>query len=131
MLCYCCCSVAWSYLILWDHMKCSTLGSFVLHCLLEFAKIYVHWVGDVINHLILCRCLLFLPSIFFPASRSFPVSQFFASGSQNTGASASTSFFPMNTQGWFPLGLTGKCYRKWMAFDKQCAYSTADLLTRL
>ena len=41
-----------------------------------------------------------------PASGSFPVSQFFASGGQSTGASASASVLPMNIQGWFPLGLT-------------------------
>ena len=56
------------------------------------------------NYLILCRPLLLLPSI-FPASGSFPVSQFFASGGQSIRASASV--FPMNIQGWFPLGLTG------------------------
>ena len=43
----------------------------------------------------------------FPASGSFPMSQFFASGSQSTGVSASTSVLPMNTQDWFPLGWTG------------------------
>ena len=41
----------------------------------------------------------------FPASGSFPVSQFFASGGQLLGDSASV--LPMNIQGWFPLGLTG------------------------
>ena len=38
----------------------------------------------------------------FPTSRSFQMSQLFASGGQNIGVSASTS---MNTQDWFPLGL--------------------------
>ena len=38
---------------------------------------------------------------------SFPRSQFFASGGQSTGASASASVFPINIQDWFPLGLTG------------------------
>ena len=42
----------------------------------------------------------------FPASGSFRVSQLFASGSQSIGVSASISLFPMNIQGWFPLGLT-------------------------
>ena len=41
-----------------------------------------------------------------PASGSFPVSQFFQSGGQSIGVSASTSVLPMNSQGWFPLGLT-------------------------
>ena len=40
----------------------------------------------------------------FPASRSFPTSWLFTSGSQSTGALALV--VPMNTQGWFPLGLT-------------------------
>ena len=57
------------------------------------------------NHLILCRPLLLLPSI-FPASGSFPVSQFFASGTQSIGVSASASVLPVNIQDWFPLGLT-------------------------
>jgi len=43
----------------------------------------------------------------FPASGSFPVSQFLASGSQSIGASASASVFPLNIQGWFPLEWTG------------------------
>ena len=44
---------------------------------------------------------------FFTASGSFPMSQFFASGSQNIGVSASASVFPMNIPDWFPLGFTG------------------------
>ena len=43
----------------------------------------------------------------FPASRSFPVSQLFASGGQSIGASASTSVLPMNSQDWSLLGWTG------------------------
>ena len=55
------------------------------------------------NHLILClpvsSCLQS-----FPASGSFPVSQFFTSGGQRVEASALV--FPMNIQDWFPWGLT-------------------------
>ena len=40
-----------------------------------------------------------------PASESFPMSQFFTSGGQSIGASASV--LPMNIQDWFPSGLTG------------------------
>ena len=43
----------------------------------------------------------------FPASGSFPICQFFASGGQSIGVSASTSILPMNIQDWFPLGGTG------------------------
>ena len=43
----------------------------------------------------------------FPASGSFPMSQFFALGGQSIRVSASTSILPMNTQNWSPLGWTG------------------------
>ena len=59
------------------------------------------------NHLILCRPLLFSLFQSFPASGSFPVSQFFASGGQSIGVSASASVLPMNIQDWFPSGWTG------------------------
>ena len=58
------------------------------------------------NHLNLCRpfssCLQT-----FPASGSFPVSQFFPSGGQSIGTSASASVLPMNIQDWSPLEWTG------------------------
>ena len=57
------------------------------------------------NHLILCRRLLLLPSI-FPRSGSFPVIHLFTTGGQSIGVSASTSVLPMNTQDQFPLGWT-------------------------
>ena len=43
----------------------------------------------------------------FPASGSFQMSQFFASGGQSIGTSASASVLPMSFQDWFALGLTG------------------------
>ena len=43
----------------------------------------------------------------FPASGSFLMSQFFHSGGQSTGASASASVLPMRIQDWSPLGWTG------------------------
>ena len=43
----------------------------------------------------------------FPASGSFSVGQFFTSGGQSTGVSASALVLPMNIQDWFPLGWTG------------------------
>ena len=43
----------------------------------------------------------------FPASASFLMSQFFASGDQSIGVSASATVLPMNIQDWFPLGLIG------------------------
>ena len=58
------------------------------------------------NHLILCRPLLLPPSI-FPSIRPFHMSQFFTSGSQSIGVSASASILPVNIQDWFSLGWTG------------------------
>ena len=43
----------------------------------------------------------------FPESGSFQISQFFTSGGQSNGVSASTSVLPMNIQDWFPLEFTG------------------------
>ena len=43
----------------------------------------------------------------FPASGSFPMSQFFTSGGQSIGVSASASVLPMNIQDWFLLELIG------------------------
>ena len=48
------------------------------------------------NHLVLCRPLLLLPSV-FPSIRVFSL-LFFASGGQSIGVSASTSVLPMNIQ---------------------------------
>ena len=43
----------------------------------------------------------------FQASGPFSVSEFFTSGAQSIGVSASTSVFPINIQDWFPLAWTG------------------------
>ena len=56
------------------------------------------------NHLILCSPFSPCPQS-FPASGSYLMSQFLASGGQSIGASASASVLPVNIQGWFPLGL--------------------------
>ena len=58
------------------------------------------------NHLILCRPLLLLPSI-FPSIRVFSSESALHIRWQSTGVSASTSVLPMNTQDWSPLGWTG------------------------
>ena len=47
----------------------------------------------------------------FLASGSFPRSQFYASGGQSIGVSASASVLPMNIQDWFPLWWIG-----WISF---------------
>ena len=66
------------------------------------------------NSLILCRPLLLLPSIFPSIRERFPKSQFFTSGDQSIGVSASASVLPMNIQDWSPLGWTG-----WISLQSQ------------
>ena len=99
-------SVTQSSLTLCEPMNCSTPGLPVYHQLPEFTQTHFHWVGDAIqpSHPVLpfSSCLQS-----FPASGSFPVSQFFASGGQSIGVSALASVLPMNIQDWFPLGWTG------------------------
>ena len=99
-------SVTQSCPTLWDPMDCSTPGFCVHHRLPELAQIHVQRVGDAIN---LSFSVVPFSSCLqsFPASGSFLMSQFFASGGQSIGVSASTSVLPMNIQDWFPLGWTG------------------------
>ena len=61
----------------------------------------------------------------FPASESFQMSQFFASGTQSIWVSASTSVLPMNTQDWSPLGWT--VWSPWSPRDSQEASPTPQL----
>ena len=62
------------------------------------------WCHPIISS---CVVLFFSRLQSFPTSGSFPMSQFFASGSQSIEVSASASVLPMNIQDWFPLGWTG------------------------
>ena len=95
-------------LTLCDPVDCGTTGFPVHHQLLELAQTHVLWVSDAIqpshplNHLI---PFSYLQSS--PASGSFKMSQFFTSGGQSIGVSASASVLPMKIQDWFPLGWAG------------------------
>ena len=88
-----------------DPMDCSMASFPVHHQLPELAQTHVHWFSDAIQPYIVCRPLLLMPSI-FPRIRVFPKGQFFTSGSQSIGVSASTSVLPMNTQEWSLLRWT-------------------------
>ena len=71
----------------------------VHHHLLELAQTHVHRVSDAIKPVILSSVIPFSSRLkSFPESGSFPMSQFFASGGQNIGGSASVSVLPMNIQ---------------------------------
>ena len=119
-------SIAQSCLTLCDPMDCSTPGLPVHHQLPEFTQTHVHWVGDAIqpSHPLLSPCPTRLQS--FPVSGSFPMSQFFAPGSQSTEVSASTSVFPMNTQDWSPLGWTGWIFLQSKGLSSVFSNTTAD-----
>ena len=100
-------SVPKLYPTLCDPTNCSTPGFPVLHCLMEFAQIHVHWVKDTIQ-----------PShpLSPPSHPAFDLCyhqglfQWGVSLHQVPkiiGASASASVLSMNIQDWFPLGLIG------------------------
>ena len=83
-----------------------TPGLPVRHQLLEFTQTHVHWVNDAIqpSHPLLS---LSPPSFNLSQHQSLQMSQFFASGGQSIGVSASASVLPMNIQDWFSLEWTG------------------------
>ena len=105
-------SVTQSCSTLCDHRDCSTPSFPVHHQLLELDQTHVHRVSDAIqpSHSLLSPS----PTLSFPASGSFPRSQFFTSGGQSIGVSASTSVFPKNIHDWFLYdGLVGSpCSRR-------------------
>ena len=81
-------------------MNRSTPGLPVHHQLLESTQTHCpssRWCHTAISSSVdpVSSCLQF-----FPASGSFQMSQFFTSGGQRTGVSASTSVLPVNTQDW-------------------------------
>ena len=103
----CCCSLAQSCPTLCDPVDCSTPG-FPGHHQLPWAcsnsRPSSRWCHPTIlsSNLPFSSCLQS-----FPASGSFLLSQFSASGGQSIGVSASASVLPTNIQDLFPLGWTG------------------------
>ena len=101
-------SVTQSFLTLCNPMDCSMPGLPVHHQLLKFTQTHVHpssWsrhpaISSSIVPFFSCPQSL-------PPSGSFPMSQFFASGGQSIGVSASASVLPMNTCGWISLQSKG------------------------
>ena len=103
-------SVAQSCLTLCNPMNCSMPGLPVHHQLAELTQTHVHWVSDAIsdiNHFILCRPRLLLPSI-FPSIRVFYNEWVLRIRCPKySRVSPLASVLPMNIQDWFPLGWTG------------------------
>ena len=87
-------------------MDCSMPGFPIHHQLPEITQAHVHRFGDANQP---SHPVFPFPSCLqtFLTSGYFPMSQFFPSGGQITGASASASVFPVNIQDWFFLGWTG------------------------
>ena len=89
-----------------DPMNRSTPGLPVQHQLSEFTQTRPSspWCHPAISSSVVpsSSCPQSLP-----ASESFPMSQFFAWGGQNTGVSALASFLPKKSQGWSPSEWTG------------------------
>ena len=89
-----------------DPMDYSMPGFLIHHQLPELIQTHVYQVNDAIQP---SHPMSFpsLPLQYFPASGSFPMSQFFVSGGQSIGVSPSASVLPMNILDRFPLELTG------------------------
>ena len=103
----CChsCSVPKSYATLCDPMDCSMQGFPFLHYIPQFVQSYVHWVGDTMHS----SHLLSPPST--PACNLSQHQGLFqkvsSSGKVAKVLELQHQFFPMNIQGWSPLGFTG------------------------
>ena len=85
-----------------------------------------YWVGDAIQP----SHPLSSPSpLAFNHSQCqgfFPMSWLFASGGQSIAASASASVFPMNIQGWLPLGLTSLIFFQSKGLSKVFSNTTVQ-----
>ena len=95
-------SHVWLFVTPWTAVRQASLSITNFQSLLKLMSIELVMAS---NHLLLCRPLL-LTSI-FPSIRVFPVSQFFTSGGQSIGVSASASVLPLNVQDWYSVGWTG------------------------
>ena len=110
---YCCCSVTQSCLTLCDPLIAAHQAS--LTFTISWSLLKLMSIESVMPFSLSSSAIPFSSCLqSFPASGSFPISwkdglfhQFFTSGGQSTGASASASVLPMSIQGWFPIGLTG------------------------
>ena len=107
LLCYYYCSVTKLCLTLCDSMVCSMPGGPVLHHLPKFAQVHVHWVNDDMqpSHPLSTPspptiCLSQHQGVFQWVGCSHQVAKVLELQFQ-------LQSFPVNIQGWFPLGLTG------------------------
>ena len=106
-------------------IDCSMVGFPVHHQLPELTKTQVPWVCDAIqpSHPL---SSLSPPTLNLSQHESFQMSQFFMSGGQSIGVSASASVLPMNIQDWFPLGWTGWISLKSMGLSRVLSNTTVQ-----
>ena len=97
-LSHCCSDPLWPHGLQHAKLPCPPLSPGVCSKSCPLSQ----WCHPTISSSVIpfCSCLQSCP-----ASRSFPMSQFFTSGRKSIGASASV--LPMNIQDWFPLGWIG------------------------
>ena len=103
--CYCCYSVTKSCMTLCEFVSYRTPGFSVDHYIPEFAQTHLHWVSDTSQPSHSVSSFSSWPQS-FSSSGSFLISQFFSSGGQSIGTSATASVLSMNIQHWFPLRLS-------------------------
>ena len=102
-------SVQFSHLVMSDSLQPHGLKHSRVPCPSPTPRVYsnscplTQWCHPTITSSVVPFC--YLQS--FPASGSFTRSQFFATGGQSIGVSASASVLPVNIQDWFPLEWTG------------------------
>ena len=103
-------SVQFSHSVVSDSLRPHGLQHTRLPCPSPTSRAYPNWCpSSQWCHPIISSSVFPFSSCLqsFPALGSFQMSQLFTSGGQSVGVSASTSVLPVNTQDWFPLGLTG------------------------
>ena len=97
------------------------LLSFISWSLLKLMSIELVMPSNLLISVIPFSCLQSCP-----ASRSFPVSQLFASGGQSIGASALAAILPVNIQDWFPSGLTGLIFFQFKGLSRVFSNTTVQ-----
>ena len=125
LFCCCCCCLLVVSNSLWPHkwqhtrLPCPSLSPRVCSNPCPLSQ----WCHPTIS-----SSVIPLPSCpqSFPASGSFPVSCFFASGGQSIGASASALVLTMNIQGWLSFGLTGLISLQSKALSRVFSRSTVE-----
>jgi len=118
-----------SHVWLCNLMDCGMPEFPVHHQLLKLAQIHVHWAcSNSWCHPTISSSVVPFSSCLqsFPASESFLRSQFFASGGQSIGVSASASVLPMSIEDWFPLGLIGLVSLQYKGLSRDFSNTTVQ-----